>query len=74
MENYQKRRREILSEIICEYIEDEQYNARRIYEEILAVLANEVNTREDAADKASQLRELTMGYKSEDVFPKAFEV
>lgn len=67
-------KREKLAELVTEYVNDPEYSARRIYEEMLSVLSNEVNSREDAADKASQLRELTMGYKVDEVFPKSFEV
>ena len=35
-------KREKLAELVCEYIDDEQYTARGIYEEILSVLASEV--------------------------------
>ena len=61
MESYQTKRREILAEIICEYIEDSDYDGRRIYEEILSVLANEVQGREEASKKAIEVRELAMG-------------
>jgi len=61
MESYQTRRREILAEIICEYIEDSDYSGRRIYEEILSVLASEVQGREEASKKAIEVRELAMG-------------
>ena len=63
MESYQIRGREILAEIICEYIEDADYDARRIYEEILSVLASEVQGREEASKKAIEVRELAMGKK-----------
>ena len=73
MENYQKRRREILSEIICEYIEDEQYTARCIYEEILSVMASEVQGREEASKKAIEVRELLLGNRELE-FPSQFEI
>ena len=74
MKDHQERRREILSELIYEYIEDEQYTARGIYEEFLSVLASEVQGREASSKKAAEVRDLLMGYRVSDVFPSQFEV
>ena len=67
-------KREKLAELVCEYIDDGQYSARGIYEEILSVLAEEVQGREEASKKAIEVRELLMGYRMSDVFPSQFEV
>ena len=72
MESYQTRRREILAEIICEYIEDSDYDARRIYEEFLSVLASEVQGREESSKKAIEMRDLVLGYRPAS-FPTSYE-
>ena len=74
MQPYQTRRREILAELICEYIEDSDYDARRIYEEFLSVLASEVQGREESSKKAIEIRDLVLGYSEPFSFPTSFEV
>ena len=67
-------KRERLAELICEYIDDDQYCARRIYEEMLSVLASEVQGREEASKKAIEVRELLMGYRVSDIFSHQSEI
>ena len=67
------RRRQILEELICEYLDDNEYTPRRIYEELLSVLANEVQGREEASKKAIEVRELLLVYRPME-FPNQFEV
>jgi len=67
-------KRKRLAELICEYIDDDQYTARGIYEEMLSVLAGEVQGKEEASKKAIEVRELLMGYRVSDIFPDQFEV
>ena len=67
-------KREKLAELICEYIDDEQYTARGIYEEFLSVLGSEIQGREATSKKASEVRDLLMGYRVSDAFPSQFEV
>ena len=74
MESYQIRRREILAEIITEYIDDDDFNSRRIYEELISVLACEVQGREEASKKALEVRELLLGYSFPVEFPKQYEI
>ena len=66
-------KREKLAELVTEYIDDPEYNARRIYEEILSVMAGEVQGREESSKKAIEVRELLLGNR-DIVFPEQFEI
>ena len=66
-------KREKLAELVTEYIDDPEYNARRIYEEILSVMAGEVQGREEISKKAIEVRELLLGNRGV-VFPDQFEI
>ena len=66
-------KREKLAELVTEYIDDPEYNARRIYEEILSVMAGEVQGREEISKKAIEVRELLLGNRGV-VFPEQFEI
>ena len=73
MQPYQTRRREILAELIYEYIEDSDYDARRIYEEFLCVLASEVQGREESSKKAIEIRDLVLGQTVSITSPTSYE-
>ena len=66
-------KREKLADLVTEYIDDPEYNARRIYEEILSVMAGEVQGREEISKKAIEVRELLLGNRGV-VFPEQFEI
>ena len=73
MESYQTKRREILANLMCEYVDDGEYSARRVYEEIISVLQEEVQGREESSKKAIEIRDLLLGYTESITFPTSYE-
>ena len=50
--------------LLRDYLRREDYDARRIYEEILAVAQSEVRRAEKDLEKAKALEQLLMGYRN----------
>ena len=51
--------------LLRDYLRREDYDARRIYEEILAVAQSEVRRAEKDLEKAKALEQLLMGYRND---------
>ena len=51
--------------LLRDYLRREDYDARRIYEEILAVAQSEVRRAEKDLEKAKKLEQLLMGYRND---------
>ena len=62
-----KTRRELLEEVIVDYL-DSGESARYVYEEFLAIMAAECQSRENVAKKALELRDLMLGNRPTDLF------
>lgn len=58
---YDNHRRQLLSDCISEMIDEKEYDARRIYEEILSVINKELEWREKGFTKAKDLYTLMLG-------------
>jgi len=59
-QKYQKHRFELLKEFVCETVDDEEYSARRIYEEFLSAINEEIEWREKGYLKAKELRNIVL--------------
>ena len=70
----QESRKARLASVIREYVLDERYTGRGIYEELLTVLAEEVEVTNLNTHRAKELKDLVMGYSLPEVFPSQFEV
>lgn len=70
----QESRKARLASVVREYILDERYSGRAIYEELLTVLAEEVQSTNLTTHRAKDLQDLVMGYSLPEVFPSQFEV
>ena len=70
----QESRKVRLASVVREYILDERYSGRSIYEELLTVLSEEVEKTDLNTYRAKELRDLVMGYSLSEAFPSQFEV
>ena len=70
----QESRKARLASVVREYILDERYSGRGIYEELLTVLSEEVQKTNLNTHRAKELHDLVMGYSLPEVFPSQFEV
>jgi hypothetical protein len=61
MKKYEEQRKDRLRDYICEVLDEEEYGARRIYEEFLFVLNEEISYREKGYEKVKALKELMEG-------------
>lgn len=61
--SYSQQRFEILKEFVCETIDEDGYSPRRIYEEFLAAVNEEVKWREKGYLKAKELRDMLLKYE-----------
>ena len=62
-QKYQKHRFELLREFVCETVDDDEYSARRIYEEFLEAVNKELEWREKGYLKIKELRDMLLSYE-----------
>lgn len=60
---YSKQRRDRLGDILLDYLQDDEVDARRCYEEILGELDELARYHQKQLDKANDLRSLLLGYR-----------
>jgi len=60
---YEQARRDRLSDCISDYLNDEECDARRIYEDIIADINDWVDYHRRFAKKAEDLRDLLLGHR-----------
>ena len=65
-DEYQKQRRDRMGDSIGEYLTDEQYTSRQVYEEMLAELQSWIDYHRKLLVKAEHLRDLMMGMRPVD--------
>lgn len=63
---YEKARRDRLADCIGDYLTDENCDARRVYEEILAEVQDWIDYHRRFARKSEQLRDLITGHRPFD--------
>ena len=62
-QKYQNHRFELLREFVCETVDDDEYSARRIYEEFLEAVNKELEWREKGYLKIKELRDMLLSYE-----------
>ena len=65
-DEYAKQRKGRMQDAIDDYLQDEKVNPRQAYEEMLACVQDVINYHKKELGRASELRNLMMGYRSVD--------
>ena len=63
---YAKQRKDRMQDCIDDYLQDDSVDSRQTYEEMLACVQDVINYHKKALGRASELRNLMMGYRSAD--------
>lgn len=66
-DNYDQHRRNRLGDVICEYMDDADCDARRTYEEFLAEIDDWAQYHKQQYDKAVELKSLMLGNRPVDL-------
>lgn len=64
---YSQQRKERMQDAIDDYLNDDEVDARRTYEEILSCVDDVINYHKKQLDKAVALKSLMMGHRSFDI-------
>ena len=64
---FEKQRKDRLQDSIDEYLQDDEVDSRRAYEEILSCVEDVVNYHKKQLDKAVSLKSLMMGHRAVDL-------
>ena len=64
---FEKQRKDRLQDSIDEYLQDDEVDSRRAYEEILSCVEDVVNYHKKQLDKAVSLKSLMMGHREVDL-------
>lgn len=67
MNKFEDVRKERLSDLLLDYIDDENYDSRRVYEELLAEVQSLSKYYEEKHKKVSRLYDLLLGYRPVDL-------
>ena len=65
---YAQQRKDRMQGCIDDYLQDDDVDPRQMYEEMLACVQDVINYHKKALGRASELRNLMMGYRSADSF------